>query len=290
MKYFTSAILLLITASIAVNVNAIVTGTYFDRIVFVVFENTGYSQALADPYFKNLTSRSNGLLLSNYFAVAHPSQPNYIATIFGSTAGITDDNNHNVAGNNIVDLLEAKGVSWKAYMENYPGSCYTGATAPTGSHLYARKHNPFISMDDIRTNSARCAKIVPGTQLDTDINNNAVPQYVYYVPNQNNDGHDTGVTFASNWFKGWLEPKLTKPAFTTNTLILFTFDEDDGTQGNHVFAGLLGTPVKPPTNHDDTTAYKHYSFLATVEKNWNLGNLGRNDVGATPFTKYLVHP
>ncbi|CAG8775248.1 36022_t:CDS:2 [Gigaspora margarita] len=264
MKYFTSAILLLITASIAVNVNAIVTGTYFDRIVFVLFENTGYSQALADPYFKNLTSRSN--------------------------AGITDDNNHNVAGNNIVDLLEAKGVSWKAYMENYPGSCYTGATAPTGSHLYARKHNPFISMDDIRTNSARCAKIVPGTQLDTDINNNAVPQYVYYVPNQNNDGHDTGVTFASNWFKGWLEPKLTKPAFTTNTLILFTFDEDDGTQGNHIFAGLLGTPVKPTTNNDDTTAYKHYSFLATVEKNWNLGNLGRNDVGATPFTKYLVHP
>ncbi|CAG8523651.1 4899_t:CDS:2 [Cetraspora pellucida] len=250
MKHFTSVILFLIVASIGATVDAIVTGTYFDRIVLVIFENTGYTQAIAQPYLQNLTSRSNGLLLSNYHAVAHPSQPNYIATIFGSTAGITDDQNHNVSGNNVVDLLETKGVSWKAYMEDY----------------------------------------LPGTQLDTDINANAVPQFVYYVPNQNNDGHDTGVEFAMNWFKGWLEPKLTKPAFTTNTLIFIVFDEDDGSQGNHIFAGLLGSPVRPPSNHNDTTSYTHYSYLATVEKNWNLGNLGRNDVSATAFTKYLVHP
>ncbi|CAG8739677.1 15553_t:CDS:2, partial [Racocetra fulgida] len=180
MKHFTSVILFLIVASIGVTVNAIVTGTYFDRIVLVIFENTGYTKAIAQDYFKNITQRSNGLLLSNFFAVTHPSQPNYIAEIYGSTAGITDDSNHNIAGKNLVDLLEAKA-----------GNCYTGATAPSGQHLYARKHNPFISMDDIRTNSTRCAKIVPGTQLDTDINNNAVPQFVYYTPNQNNDGHDT---------------------------------------------------------------------------------------------------
>ncbi|CAG8826266.1 18339_t:CDS:2, partial [Racocetra persica] len=190
--------------------------------------------------------RSNGLLLNNFFAVAHPSQPNYVAEIYGSTAGITDDSNHNISGTNIVDLLEAKGVSWKAYMEDYPGNCYLGATAPSGQHLYARKHNPFISMDTIRTNSTRCAKIVPGTQLDTDINNNQVPQFVYYTPNQNNDGHDTGVAFANNWFSGWLEPKLTKPAFTNNTLIFVTFDEDDNSQANHIYSALLGTPVHPP--------------------------------------------
>ncbi|CAG8485551.1 19675_t:CDS:2 [Racocetra fulgida] len=133
-------------------------------------------------------------------------------------------------------------------------------------------------MDTIRNNATRCAKIVPGTQLDTDINNNAVPQFVYYTPNQNNDGHDTGVAFANNWFQGWLEPKLTKPAFTNNTLIFVTFDEDDNSQSNHVYGALLGTPVHPPANHNDSTRYNHYSYLATVEKNWNLGNLARNDV------------
>ncbi|CAG8559663.1 7864_t:CDS:2 [Cetraspora pellucida] len=261
MKHFTSVILFLIAASIGVTVNAIVTGTYFDRIVLVIFENTAYSKA-----------------------------PNYVATIFGSTAGITDDNNHNIAGNNVVDLLEAKNISWKAYMENYPGNCYTGSFAPSGTDLYARKHDPFISMNDIRQNSARCAKLVPSTQLDTDISANAVPQFVYFVPNQQDDAHDTNLTFAMTWFQNWLEPKLTQPAFTTNTLIFIVFDEDDGSEGNHVFAGLLGTPVHPPANHTDGGAYNHYSYLATVEKNWNLGNLGRNDVGATTFTTYLQHP
>ncbi|CAG8531058.1 19485_t:CDS:1 [Racocetra fulgida] len=145
-------------------------------------------------------------------------------------------------------------------------------------------------MNTIRNNATRCAKIVPGTRLDTDITNNAVPQFVYYTPNQNNDGHDTGVAFANNWLKNWLEPKLTKSAFTTNTLIFITFDEDDRSESNHIYGCLLGTPVRPPANHTDSTRYNHYSYLATVEKNWNLGNLGRNDVGATPFTKYLVHP
>ncbi|CAG8830301.1 36369_t:CDS:2, partial [Gigaspora margarita] len=165
------------------------------------------------------------------------------------------------------DLLEAKGISWKAYIENYSSSCFTGATVPSGSYLYAKKHDPFILMNNIKTNSARCVNIVPSTQLDTNINNNAVPQYVYYVPNQNNDGHDTNVTFVSNWFKNWLEPKLTNPAFTTNTLILFTFDKDDGSQNNHVFTSLLGTPVISLSNHIDATTYNYYSFLATIEKN-----------------------
>ncbi|CAG8756018.1 5947_t:CDS:2, partial [Racocetra persica] len=249
-------------------VNAIVTGTYFDRIVLVMFENTGYNKTIVQPYFQNLTIRSNGLVLSNYFAVAHPSQPNYIATIFGSTANVTDDSNHDIAGINLVDRLEAAGISWKAYMEDYPGNCDPISVYPKKTKLYARKHNPFISMDTIRLNSTRCAKIVAGTQLDSDIT----------------------ATFANNWLQNWLEPKLTQPAFTTNTLIFITFDEDDGTENNHIYSALVGSPVVPPPNHDDNTACNHYSYLATVEANWNLPNLGRNDVGASTFTTHLVHP
>ncbi|CAG8480884.1 13946_t:CDS:1 [Racocetra fulgida] len=118
-------------------------------------------------------------------------------------------------------------------------------------------------MDTIRLNSTRCAKIVAGTQLDSDITAGQVPQFVYYVPNQKNDGHDTGVAFANNWLQNWLEPKLTQPAFTNNTLIFITFDEDDGTEGNHIYSALVGSPVVPPTNHNDNTACTHYSYLAT---------------------------
>ncbi|CAG8836657.1 14087_t:CDS:1, partial [Racocetra persica] len=74
MKYFTSAILLLIAAFIGASVDAIVSGKFFDRIVVVVFENTGYTTALAQPYLQDLTNRTTGLLLTSFYAITHPSQ------------------------------------------------------------------------------------------------------------------------------------------------------------------------------------------------------------------------
>jgi len=46
-------------------------------------------------------------------------QPNYIATIYGDIAGIADDEFYDIDGINLVDLLEAKGVSWKGYFQQY---------------------------------------------------------------------------------------------------------------------------------------------------------------------------
>jgi len=40
-----------------------------------------------------------------------------------------------------VDLLEAKGLDWRAYMEDFPGKCATDKSVGK----YYRKHNPFIS-------------------------------------------------------------------------------------------------------------------------------------------------
>lgn len=50
---------------------------------------------------------------------------------------------------------------------------------------YARKHNPFISFKNIQSSKSRCAKIVNSKQLDKDIKNNSVPQFVFYTPNVN---------------------------------------------------------------------------------------------------------
>ncbi|KAF0557662.1 phosphoesterase family-domain-containing protein [Gigaspora margarita] len=248
--------------------SAIVAGTYFDRIVAVIFENQDYSKAIKSTYLTSLYNSPQGVLLTNYDAVGHPSEPNYVAMIYGSTDGITDDGDYNITGQNLVDLLEAKSITWKAYMENYTcGVCFTGDNCPAGTDLYARKHDPFISMQDINTNPTRCAKIVDSSQLDIDISNNQV--------------HNTSC---------WFDARRNNPNFSTNTLFLFVWDEAVTSKANQVAAVLYGTPVKPPSNNQDPTAYTHYSYLAAVEQNWNLGNLGRNDATATPFTKYLVHP
>lgn len=102
-----------------------------------------------------------------------------IAMISGSTKGTKEDDESNFDRDTIVDLLEKKQILWKTYQEDYPGGC--------NSHMdidnYARKHNPFISFKNIRNNKKRCANIVNADQLDKDIKDDKVPQYVYYTPN-----------------------------------------------------------------------------------------------------------
>ena len=108
------------------------------------------------------------------------------------------------------------------------------------------------------------------------------------MPNLKNDGHDTNLTFAMSWFKDWFEPKLLKPAFIKNTLFFITFDESESkNNSNQIFSSLLGSPVHPNEAHNDDTNDTHYSVLKTIEDNWSLPSLERNDTAATAFTKFL---
>ncbi|CAG8442277.1 phosphoesterase family-domain-containing protein [Gigaspora rosea] len=287
-KLFTELFAILLISCTFIIAADVVKGKWFDRIVLIIFENTNASVAYADPYFKEITQRPNGVYLSQFYAVVHPSEPNYVAQIAGSTYGILDDETYDIDATTLVDLLEDKKVSWKGYFENYPGDCFLNATGGA-SRLYARKHNPFFSFTTVTKNSTRCAKVVNASQLDDDIKNNEVPQFVYFVPNLNDDAHDTNITYASSWFKSWFEPKLKEPSFTDNTLFFITFDESDNDNDtvNHIYSALYGCPVKEDNDHNDITHYNHYSYLRTVEDNWCLSSLNRNDSDATPFTKYL---
>ncbi|KAF9975711.1 hypothetical protein BGZ73_000562 [Actinomortierella ambigua] len=259
----------------------IVPGTKFDRILVVVLENTDFTTAAANPYFASLARR--GVLLNNMSAVTHPSQPNYIALLSGSTHGVQNNLVHDLKNRNLVDLLEDKGISWKSYQESYPGWCYL---KDTGDRLYRRKHNPFMSFTSITSNATRCAKVVNANQLDIDIANDNVPQFSFYTPNMNDDGHDTSIDFSSKWLYAFMEPKLNNTALMNNMVIMVTFDEDNTkivSNRNRVFSFLLGGAVRAAPGTIDSTLYSHYSLLATVEDNWNLGNLGEGDVSAIPL-------
>ncbi|KAI9597709.1 phosphoesterase family-domain-containing protein [Syncephalis fuscata] len=264
--------------------NDIVPGNSFDRIVIINMENRNYASVKSIPYWQELTKK--GRLLGNYNGITHPSQPNYVAQIFGSTDGVFLDFTSSVSGSNVVDLLEKKGISWKAYMENYPGNkdnCYVDSDG--SNNLYRRKHNPFMVAENVRENPQRCAKIVNADEFEQDLNANNLPQYSYYTPNMNNDGHDTTLEYATAWLKGFLEPKLANPDFLHRTLIVVTFDEAENYFiRNQVYTVLLGQAAGTP-GLVDNTEYNHYSLLRTVEDNWNLGTLGRKDVKAKGFIK-----
>jgi phospholipase C len=184
-------------------------------------------------------------------------------------------------------LLEAGGVSWSLYQEDMPYSGFEGdyVNQKTGANDYVRKHNPLMSYDSVTEDTNRLAKSKNFTLFNSDLAANTLPQWMFITPNMTNDGHDTSVTVAGNWARSFLTPLLSNENFNTDrTLIVLTFDEcENYLAENRVFTVLLGGAVAGKEGTTNSTSFNHYSLTKTVEDNWALGNLGENDVDATPF-------
>lgn len=246
-------------------------GKYFDRMMIVIFENTNAQDASRQPFFAKLASE--GANFTALAAEAHPSQGNYVALTSGSLAGVRDDRNIDLDVSNVADLLDAKGLTWKVYAEGYPGGCFTGRS----SGRYYRKHNPFISFLNIQTNAQRCAHIVNADQFEVDRAAGRLPEYMFYVPDSFNDGHDTGVAYADRWYQKRFGALFADSNFMDGTLIISTFDENAGRFGNLIYTSLFGPMVR---QGNVTQALNHYSLLRLTEDNWSLGTLGKSDVNA----------
>jgi len=277
-----------------------------DHIFFIEMENHGFSEIIgnkADAPFTNWLAAHNGLA-TDYYGVTHPSLPNYLATISGSFQGIWDDcaagaavtcppeefvpgsgdgtdgnyltagqiarasaRPHLFNGRNLVDQLEAHGLSWKAYMQSIPsvGSTveYSPVIAGVTYKLYAQKHDPFMYFSDINyPGSPRLRKIVPYKQLGNDLASGNVPNFVWVSPNQCRDMHGTDAPSAvvlgipkcgypdSGLDHGAIQlgDAFLKAAVTqiegsnvwktTDSSIIITWDEDDYTG----FAGCCHSP------------------------------------------------
>ena len=248
------------------------------KIVTVVLENTDYESAITQPFLSQLAK--GGTLLTNYSGVGHPSEPNYIAMVGGGTLGVSDDGNYNLPNKSIVDLFEGKNLTWHVYAEDYPsGDCFTGSR----SGKYARKHNPLISFTAISQNPTRCANITNETNFLSDFKTGKLPNYTMYVPNMDNDGHDTDVGFADQWMSKTFRSIVDDPVAMKDTLLVTIFDEDEGS--GHVYAVIYGPDVKPGVQLSSN--YDHVSLLATVEQIFKLGNLGQSDAQAVPIAGFL---
>jgi phosphatidylinositol-3-phosphatase len=293
----------------------------FQHVFVIMMENTGYKSLIGNPNapFINSTAATSGLA-TNYTGVAHPSQPNYIAATSGSTNGVTNDNDVTINVPNIVDQIEGSGRTWKGYMQSL-SLCTTKFDHACGNQLYERKHNPFVSYQDVASNSARMANIVDFSQFSTDLASGAVPNYVWISPDQCNDMHGR-FTLDPNDLCGFAHVqnliatgdaflKSTVNAITnsqtwqnSNSAIFITWDESDFTGTGPIgFGDTSGCCDSPPGNggghvvtmvllsenetaRTSSVAYNHYSMLSTVESAWNLGCLANtcDTANVTPMT------
>src|SRR4051812_28568322 len=72
----------------------------WDHIVVIIEENESYNKIIGNtggggttdgaPYINELAA--GGVQFNNFFAIMHPSQPNYLELYSGSNQGVADDN------------------------------------------------------------------------------------------------------------------------------------------------------------------------------------------------------
>ena len=244
-----------------------------DKVVVVVFENKEYPEVIGSgqaPTFAALAERY--ALLTDYRGVAHPSLPNYLALVSGSTHGVTSDcTSCGVAARNLADTLERAGKTWRTYAEGLPAPGFTGSSAGR----YAKKHDPLLYFDDVAARPERLRRIVPLTQFGHDLGAHALPDFSLVVPDLCHDMHDCPVSTGDAWLRAFLGPLLRSRELARG-VVYVVFDEGTGDAGGggRVPALVLGPLVRPGARA--RAPLDHYSLLRTVEDAWRLPRLGRS--------------
>lgn len=259
------------------------------HVAVIVMENQGYGSVIgnrAAPFINRLARRY--ALARAAYAVAHPSLPNYLALTGGSTFGVDDDcGGCMVSADNLVTQLQAAGLSWKAYMENLPRPCFTGAAARD----YANKHDPFLHYTQIARSPALCSRVVPLMQLARDERSGRLPRFVWITPDLCHDMHDCSVSTGDRFLARLVPPLLR--ALGRRGVLFLTWDEGDddrgccrAAHGGHVATIVAGPGARPGARLDTPT--DHYSVLATIEAMLGLPRLRWAACACTPSLAPLL--
>ncbi|OLD11673.1 MAG: hypothetical protein AUI50_04765 [Crenarchaeota archaeon 13_1_40CM_2_52_14] len=285
----------------------------FNYIVTILMENHGLGDIIGSPsapFMNKLASAWS--LATNYTALDHPSLPNYLALVSGQEFATWSQSDCNPGAScnagdapNLVDRLESRDLTWKAYMEGYPTNCGTNCSpgncflGDNGTTQYAARHNPFVYFGDIVNSTERCSRIVPANstnaapddQFLADLESPAgSSNFMWLTPNLCNDMHDCPISTGDSYLSQIVPKILDSKLFTDHKAALFiAFDEGNTAfPSDYVYAIWAGSVAK--TGFSSSNQYSHYSFLRTVEANWHLRPLTSNDKGASTMKEFFIHP
>ncbi|HUZ42465.1 MAG TPA: alkaline phosphatase family protein [Acidimicrobiales bacterium] len=234
--------------------------TTYTHVVWILLENQGYSVVGSPnaPYFNELSNRC--ALATNYFAISHPSLPNYVALTSGSTQSIADDGEPSTHRLAVPSIFSELGSKWRTLAESMPGRC-----DHVTSGVYAARHNPAVYYTNIAPACQR--NDVP---LTTPLNLSA--EFTMIVPNVCHDMHSCPVADGDSWLKRFVSLIVQSPQYQSRSLVLFiTFDENDLDASNQVPTLVISPST--PRGLRVGAKFTHYSLLRTTENLLHLAPL-----------------
>jgi len=234
------------------------------HVVVVVEENHDYTQVIGSrsmPYLNSLANQYG--LATQYYANTHPSIGNYFMMTTGQIITNNDNYNSVVTADNLVRHLLSAGKTWKSYAEGLPSVGYVGGD--TGE--YVRHHNPFTYLSDVYNSPVQKLNLVPFTHFATDLNNNALPDISFVIPNLIDDAHDGTLQQADAWLQSNIAPLLTNSAFQQDGILIIVFDESasDNTHGGGRIAFVAVGP-NVVLGGRSSHLYRHENLLRTISE------------------------
>jgi len=261
------------------------------RVAVLVLENRSYDEVIGNPqapYLNGLARRY--ALATDYFAIGHPSLPNYIALIGGSTYEIRSDcNGCDVEARSLVGQLDAAGLSWKAYFEDLTSNRRPGPETTA----YTPHYNPFVYYEGIRSSALGRSRVVDFDELRSDLRRSTLPRFSWIAPGVRHDGHSSSLR-AADRFASRLVPQILR-ALGPKGVLFVTWDEGarrdwsgiGGTRGGGRVA-LIAAGGDARRGTTTSTPANHYALLHTVETSLDLPSLGH--AADAPLLSGLLRP
>jgi len=272
-----------------------------DHVFLIYLENKGVNDIVGSPNAPYLNQLINSELYdSNYYALGHPSDPNYIRPLGGSDFGI--DYNPTLAGINAPNLMQEMdnaGISWAGYAQSMPTP---GDLTSSGD--YSVDELPFTQFSYVTDNTPAYLQehLLPLDQLSADLANpdKPFPEFTWIAANEANNGegpidslqgigqfiysqltdHQYNVEAADQFAQQQVTAIENSPMWNADgekDAIIITFDEDNnnlslgiGNEGNNVPMIIIpngGAEASGMESGPFTTDQyaNEYSLMATIE-------------------------
>jgi phosphatidylinositol-3-phosphatase len=262
------------------------------RVAVMVLENRSYREVIGSPeapFLNRLARRS--ALATQYYAIAHPSLPNYIALTTGATGEVTSNcSGCDTEQPSLVNQLDSRHISWRAYFEDIPKN---PAASVTATGRYNKHYNPFVYTDQVTDSTRARSRVVGFGRLRADLAHGRLPRLMWIAPNVRHDGHNHPLRNADA-FAARTVPDLLR-ALGPRGVLYLTWDEGNshdragsGEQpgGGHVVMMAAGGAARKGA----TTAVRanHYALLRTIEGNFGLPALASAGSTSTPLLGGLL--
>jgi phospholipase C len=195
----------------------------------------------------------------HYFALTHPSLPNYIAMVSGDLHGVVDDSppsKWQLSGPTIFGRALAAGRTATAYADAMPDPCHS-----VDAQRYAVRHNPWTYFVDERDACRTFDR--PLEAFDSDVSAGDLPNAGYVAPDLCHDAHDCSLAEADSWFGAQLTKIFAGPDWRSGHLaVVLTADEDDRHNDNNVMTVV----IHPSQQHNVVSErFDHYALYGLYE-------------------------